>query len=143
MKIARLALPAALTALMLGGPALAHHSSAMFDRSKEVEITGTVKEFQYTNPHSWLMIVAPGPNGQEVQWGFESEGPSTLLRNGIKHSTFQPGDKVTAKGTPMRDGRPAGSLISVTKDNGQTISFRGGGQGAQAQSQAPAEKPAS
>jgi hypothetical protein len=127
-----------LGALAVGGPAAAHHSSAMFDRSKEVAITGTVKEFQYTNPHSWLMVVTQGPDGQEVQWGFESEGPSTLLRNGIKHSTFQPGDKVTAHGNPMRDGRPAGSLISVTKENGQTVWFRGGPQPQAAQGAAPA-----
>lgn len=141
MNIRRLCAVTALAAAGLAGPALAHHSSAMFDRTKEVAITGTVKEFQYTNPHSWLMIVAPGENGQEVQWGFESEGPSTLLRNGIKHSSFQPGDKVTARGNPMRDGRPAGSLISVTKENGQTIYFRGN-QGAQGQA-AAAAKPAS
>ena len=129
---------AGLCALGLAGAAAAHHSAAMFDRSKEVAITGTVKEFQYTNPHSWLMIAAPGPGGQEVQWGFESEGPSTLLRNGIKRSTFQPGDKVTAKGNPMRDGRPAGSLISVTKADGQTVWFRGGPQPEQPAAAAPA-----
>jgi Family of unknown function (DUF6152) len=77
-----------------------------------------VKEFQYTNPHSWLEVMILRPNGTVAQWGFESEGPSTLLRAGIKAKTFRPGDKVTVVANPMRDGRPAGSLISVTMADG-------------------------
>jgi hypothetical protein len=122
----------AIAAMALAGgsafaaPALAHHSFAMFDTSKQVEISGTVKDFQYTNPHSWLIIMAPQPDGKVVEWGFESEGPSTLLQAGVKKSTLQPGDKVTAKAIPMRDGRPAGALISVTKADGTVVAFRKG-----------------
>ena len=118
---------AALTVLAAGaGPALAHHSFAMFDRSKQIDISGTVKDFQYTNPHSWVIVAVPGANGQSTEWGFESEGPSTLLRNGVKHSSILPGEKVTAHAFPMRDGRPAGSLISITKADGSVVNFRGG-----------------
>ena len=121
-------LAAGLAALGLGAqPALAHHSFAMFDRSKEIDISGTVKDFQYTNPHSWVIVEVPGADGQQTEWGFESEGPSTLLQNGIRKSSIQAGDKVTAKAYPMRDGRPAGSLISITKADGTVISFRGKG----------------
>ena len=121
-------LAGALAALGLGAaPALAHHSFAMFDRSKTISITGTVKDFQYTNPHSWLIILVPADNGQTVEWGFESEGPSTLLQNGVKRSSFPVGEKVTVKAFPMRDGRPAGSLIAVTKSDGSTVSFGGKG----------------
>ncbi len=119
---------AALAALALtSGPALAHHSFAMFDRDKQIQISGTVKEFQYTNPHSWILIVAPGADGKPVEWGFESEGPSTLLRNGVKRSSLLPGEKVTATAFPMRDGRPAGALISITKADGSVITFGGKG----------------
>ena len=119
---------AALLGLSLGAsPALAHHSFAMFDRSKEITVTGTVKDFQYTNPHSWVIVGVPGADGQTVEWGFESEGPSTLLRNGVKKSSIPAGEKVTIHAYPMRDGRTAGSLISVVKADGTTISFRGGG----------------
>ncbi len=115
----------ALSALAFGAaPALAHHSFAMFDTSKQVNITGTVKEFQYTNPHSWVMVLVPGANNQVVEWGFESEGPSTLLRSGIKPTSLKPGEKVTARAFPMRDGRPAGALISVTKADGALVTFR-------------------
>ena len=111
----------------LPAPVLAHHSFAMFDRDKIVTLQGTVKEFQYTNPHSWLQVMVTGPDGKAVEWGFESEGPSTLLRVGIKAKTFAPGDKVTIVAIPMRDGRPAGSLISATKADGAVFNTRPGG----------------
>jgi hypothetical protein len=104
--------------------AFAHHSTAMFDRDKRVTLQGTVKEFEYTNPHSWLKIVVPGPDGKMNEWGFEAEGPSTLLRAGIKAKSFMPGEAVTVIGNPMKDGRFAGALISVTKKDGTVFSPR-------------------
>ena len=111
----------------LSVPAWAHHSAAMFDFSKTVTISGTVKEFQYTNPHSWLQVLVTGPDGKTVEWGFETEGPSTLLRAGVKARTFRPGDKVTVVANPMRDGRPAGAWISATAANGTVYYLRPGG----------------
>jgi hypothetical protein len=102
----------------------AHHSAAMFDMSKTFTVQGTVKEFQYTNPHSWLQVLVVSPDGKIVEWGFETEGPSTLLRVGIKLKTFQPGDKVTIVAHPMRDGRPAGSWVSATKADGTVYNLR-------------------
>ena len=102
----------------------AHHSAAMFDMSKTVTLQGTVKEFQYTNPHSWLQVLVASPDGKTVEWGFETEGPSTLLRVGIKSKTFQPGDKVTIVAHPMRDGRPAGAWVSATKSDGTVYNLR-------------------
>jgi hypothetical protein len=109
----------------LATPAFAHHSGAMFDPGKTVTLQGTVKEFQYTNPHSWLEVVVMGSDGQATEWGFEAEGPSSLLRAGIKAKTFVPGEKITVVGHPMKDGRPAGSLMSVTKADGTVVSPRG------------------
>ncbi len=117
---------ALLVAIAAAAPALAHHSFAMFDQSKQVSISGTVKDFQYTNPHSWVIVTAMAPDGKQTEWSFESEGPSTLLRAGIKHSSINAGDKVTATAFPMRDGRPAGSLISIAKADGQVLTFRAG-----------------
>jgi len=110
----------------MAGSAAAHHSAAMFDFSKTVTVQGTVKEFQYTNPHSWLQVLVVGADGKNVEWGFETEGPSTLLRSGIKAKTFQPGDKVTIVASPMRDGRPAGAWISATKADGTVYNLRPG-----------------
>ena len=103
----------------------AHHSAAMFDPTKEITIQGTVKDFQYTNPHSWLIIVARGADGKDVEWSFETEGPSTLLRAGIKKSSIQMGDKVSMTTHPMRDGRPAGQWLVLTKSDGTTLAPRG------------------
>ena len=116
-------------ALAASAPAFAHHSAAMFDHDKKVTLVGTVKEFQYTNPHSWLQVLVPQAAGKPpVLWGFEAEGPSTLLRAGIKAKTFVPGDKVTIVANPMKDGRPAGALLTATKADGVVFSPRPSGQ---------------
>ena len=118
---------AALCVLAGVTPALAHHSFAMFDMSKQVSLSGVIKDFQYTNPHSWLIVTVTDADGKTTDWSFESEGPSTLLRAGITRSSLPVGDKVTVKGMPMRDGRPGASLISVTRADGQVLVFRRGG----------------
>jgi hypothetical protein len=119
-------LAAAASALAAAAPAWAHHSFAMFDPSKQISVTGVIKDFQYTNPHSWVILTVEGADGKTVDWSFETEGPSTLLRAGIKHSSLPVGDKVTIKCMPMRDGRPAGALVSVTKADGSVLTFRNG-----------------
>ncbi|MGE0444285.1 MAG: DUF6152 family protein [Vicinamibacterales bacterium] len=96
-------------------PVVAHHSGAMFDDNKEVTVTGVVKEFQYTNPHSWLLIDVKGQDGKVVTWGFEAEGPSTLLRAGIRKSDFAVGTQVTITGHPMKDGRPAAAWVKAVR----------------------------
>jgi hypothetical protein len=100
--------------------ASAHHSGAMFDDAKSVTLTGTVKEFQYTNPHSWLLVDVKGADGKVTTWGFESEGPSTLLRAGIRRSDFAPGTEITITGHPMKDGRPAASWMNATRLSDKT-----------------------
>jgi hypothetical protein len=102
-------------------PAMAHHSGAQWDNSKEISVNGTVKEFQFTNPHSWLVITATGADGKSEDWSFEAEGPSTLVRAGIKKKTFMPGDKVTIQAHPIKDGRLAGALMSATKADGSVF----------------------
>jgi Family of unknown function (DUF6152) len=103
-------------------PTSAHHSAAAYDRNADIELSGTIREFQYTNPHSWLFVQVVDKTGQAVDWGFEAEGPSTLLRAGIKVSLLKPGEKVTVKGHPLKDGRPAAILVSVTKADGSVLS---------------------
>ncbi len=96
-------------------PGLAHHSGSMFDRDKEVTLTGVVQEFQYTNPHSWLVVDVTNDDGTITTWGFEAEGPSSLLRAGIRKSDFAPGTKLTITANPMRDGRSAGYWIRAVR----------------------------
>ena len=102
-------------------PVLAHHSATMFDDETTVTVTGVVKEFQYTNPHSWLLIDVTNEDGSVTTWGFEAEGPSTLLRAGIRKSTLPPGTEITITGNPMRDGRPAALWQSATLSDGTQL----------------------
>ncbi|HEX3836086.1 MAG TPA: DUF6152 family protein [Steroidobacteraceae bacterium] len=123
--------------LMQLGTATAHHSAAMFDHSKTITLHGTVKNFQFTNPHSWLIVMVTRTDGEPVEWGFEAEGPSTLLHAGILPKSFRPGDKVTVVANPMRDGRPAGALISVVTADGSVYRT---GPGAPPARRAPVSK---
>ena len=101
--------------------AFAHHSFAMFDSSKEVVLVGTIKEFQWTNPHSWVQINVPGPNGKITEWSIEGGSPNGLARKGWRSTSLKPGDKVTLKTHPMKDGSNGGSLMTVTKADGTVI----------------------
>jgi hypothetical protein len=107
--------------------AAAHHSGAMFEDTKEVTVTGTVKEFQYTNPHSWLLVDVKDADGKVTTWGFEAEGPSTLMRAGIRRSDLPPGTEITITGRPMKDGRPAAAWTKATRlsDNKEFLPFAG------------------
>jgi hypothetical protein len=96
--------------------AYAHHSATMFEQSKQITVEGVVKEFQYSNPHSWLLVDVTDKNGKVTTWGFEAEGPSTLQRAGIRPSVFPAGTKVTMTGRPMRDGSPAAIWVVAIKD---------------------------
>lgn len=107
------------------GTAAAHHSAIMFDDGKLIEVTGVVREFQYTNPHSWLLVDVTNEDGSVTTWGFEAEGPSTLMRAGIRLSDLPPGTEITIRGNPMRDGRPAAAWVDAVV-NGQKINPRNG-----------------
>ena len=107
--------------LMAPVAALAHHAAAMYETEKTVTVSGTVEEFAYVNPHAWLYVVVTDDKGEETLWGFEAEGPSALMRAGIKNNALQPGDLVTVTARPRRDGRPAGAWVSVTKADGTVL----------------------
>ncbi|HEU5256463.1 MAG TPA: DUF6152 family protein [Vicinamibacterales bacterium] len=114
--IAAAALCAALTA-----PLAAHHSAAMFDDEKVVELNGTIKEMQWTNPHIWIQVVVDN-QGQKTEWSVEGGSPNTLSRNGWRSNTFKFGDPVTVRVNPMKDGTAAGQFIGAKfKETGKTI----------------------
>jgi hypothetical protein len=104
---------------LVSAPSFAHHSAVMFDDAKEITVSGTVKEFQYTNPHSWLLVDVKNQDGTVTTWGFEAEGPSTLIRAGIRKSDLAPGTALTITGHPMRDGRPAAAWVRATRGDGK------------------------
>ena len=102
-------------------PALGHHSNNMFDPQKEVVLQGTVKDFQWTNPHIWIQVNVPGADGKVVEWSIEGGSPNLVGRQGWKRNSFKPGDKVTIKARPMRNGDPGGSFISAEFEDGRRL----------------------
>src|SRR5262245_52146165 len=106
--------------------ASAHHSGAMFEEKKTVTLEGVVKEFQYTNPHSWLLVNVTGKDGKVTTWGFEAEGPSTLQRAGIRPSDLPAGTKLTITGRPMKDGKPAATWEYAIRADGKRFEPREG-----------------
>ena len=112
-------------ALLVGvawtGSLLAHHSPAVFDRTREVKLTGTVKEFRWQNPHTWLEVDVPDAKGKVVTWGVEMTSPTYLARAGWRNNSVKPGDRVTVVVNPVRTGEPAGIFISITLPDGRTL----------------------
>jgi uncharacterized protein DUF6152 len=102
-------------------PALAHHSTVMFDRDQEVKLTGTVKQFTYANPHAFIQIVVPQPAGSAVEWRIATEASIALGRAGIERKSLQPGEQVTVRAHPLKGGQPGGWLIDVTKADGTVL----------------------
>ena len=115
------ALAAAALCAATVAPLAAHHSAAMFDDAKSVDLNGTIKEVQWTNPHIWIQVIVD-TNGQTTEWSIEGGSPNTLSRNGWRATTFKSGDAVTVRVNPMKDGSPGGSFIGAKfKDTGKTI----------------------
>ena len=112
---------AVLVCLLVTEPALAHHSYAAFDRAKKITLTGVVREFQWNNPHAWIQIVVADEKGRQVEWGVECGSPNMMARTGWKSSTLKAGDKVVAIVNPLKDGRPNGSLVTVTLADGRVL----------------------
>jgi len=107
-------------------PTFAHHSGAMFEEKKTITVEGVVKEFQWTNPHSWLLVDVTGKDGKVTTWGFEAEGPTTLQRAGIRPSELRAGTKLTITGRPMKDGRPAATWEYAVRADGKKFNPREG-----------------
>jgi len=100
---------------------LAHHSSAMFDKSVVRQESATVREFQWTNPHIWIQIYIENENGAQEEWSIEGGGPNSLFRNGWRPNSFKPGDVVVIKFNPMLDGSRAGFFVGARLANGKTL----------------------
>jgi hypothetical protein len=120
MKYKAIALAVAGTAF-LAAPAFAHHSFAMFDATKTVTLKGTVKEFEWTNPHSWLRVMVMDDTGTPRQWALEMGSPGQQSRVGWKADSVKPGDQVTVEMHPLKDGSRGGQFLSVELPNGQHL----------------------
>jgi Family of unknown function (DUF6152) len=111
----------AVTAAGASVTVMAHHSFAMFDREKEVTLVGTVREFQWTNPHAFIEMDVPDAKGTPEKWAIELNSPNNLTRQGWKSSMLKPGDKVSVTMNPLRDGKKGGLFVSVVLPDGKVI----------------------
>ena len=107
---------------LLTAPALAHHSFAMFDAAQTVELSGTVKEMQWTNPHIWLQVMVADDAGEMVEWSLQMSSPGTMARQGWKPTTVVPGDEVTVTLHPLRDGTAGGEFLTMKLPDGSVMS---------------------
>jgi hypothetical protein len=110
--------------LWMAGSAYAHHSMEGFDRDKTVTLVGTVKQFKWANPHSWIELEVPNDKGAVETWNVEMTAPFVLIRAGWRASSLKPGDKVTVVGHPQKSGEPGALFVSVTLANGGTLTDR-------------------
>ena len=108
----------ALVLALLAGPAIAHHSFAMFDMKKDVTTEGVVTDFRWTNPHAWMHVDVADKSGAKANWAFEMTSPNNLVLSGWRRSSLKPGDKVSVTYHPLLNGKTGGSLVKVvTADN--------------------------
>src|SRR4051794_13897655 len=106
-------------------PAFAHHSFAMFDANKKTTLQGTIKAFEWTNPHSWILMNVANAQGQPETWAIEAGAPAGLAQQGFGPKTLTPGMKVTAIIHPLKDGTHGGQYVAVTLPDGtqRTLDF--------------------
>jgi Family of unknown function (DUF6152) len=125
---------AGLTAVLIcsigAAPVFAHHSFGMFDMTKSSEIDGTVIKMEWSNPHCWLFIMTPSPQGG-VSYGFEMTSVGEMSRRGWNKTILKPGEKVKVTYHPVRDGRLAGYMVTVMTADGKYVGRVPEGQNAQ------------
>ena len=114
-----------IAALVVGNflafPIFAHHSPAVFDRTKEVKLVGSVKEFRWSNPHSFIELDVRNEKGGTDTWAVEMNPPNYLVKAGWTSKTVKPGDMVTIMVNPLRTNEPVGKFVSITLPGGQVL----------------------
>ena len=101
-------------------PASAHHSFAMFDPQHPIQLEGTVKSWEFTNPHSWLVLMVMRGD-TPIEYNVEGSSVNTLIRQGFGPHTFAPGDKITVVISPLKSGADGGAFVKAIKADGTTL----------------------
>lgn len=112
----------ALATIAIAWQAGAHHSSSMYDRTQPVTIEAEVVEFRWVNPHSYLTVV-DSTHSERKTWSIEMSSPGVLTRSGWNKRTFNPGDQITLKLAPLRNGDPGGIFMQATLADGQVMTY--------------------
>ena len=121
MHVRRMILTAAGSLGLLSTPALSHHSNVAYEVTKVITITGVVKEFRWSNPHTWILVTVDDGKGGKVEWACEGRAPSVLLRSGWVRTSLKPGEMVTIDMSPARDGSRTSIVARVTKADGTIL----------------------
>ena len=116
----------AILVAFCAAPGSAHHSAAMFDSQQSLTLRGTIKEFQWVNPHCWIQLLVPEQNGT-LEWSIEMGSTVQIFRSGWRPRTLQPGQKVTIVMHPVRDGSRGGLYVSGMSDDGALLGAKGNG----------------
>jgi hypothetical protein len=103
------------------GPVFAHHATTMFDYTKIVTLQGVVREFQWTNPHSYVQVVVPNATGGTDEWSIEVGTPNINARMGWRKDSLMPGDKIAITFSPLKDGSHGGTLRTATLADGRVL----------------------
>lgn len=120
----KLAIAAIAAALAIPLSAFAHHSFAMFDNTKELELKGTVQEWQWTSPHVWLYLLVPNGAKEPDKYTLEGGNPGMLRREGFAKGSMAPGDKVTVYMSPLRSGEKGGNINAIILPDGKILGTR-------------------
>lgn len=127
MRFAILFLLIAACALLIAPvPLAAHHGSSNYDMSKAVSVKGTVKQFNFVNPHSAIYLEAKDDQGNSEQWLVEADSPNNLARNGWTRESVKPGDQVTVVGNRLKDGSKVMRLQKIIFSDGRELRPREG-----------------
>ena len=116
-----IALSAAVAVLLCAVPAISHHSNSAYEVEKVVTLTGVVKEWKWTNPHTWLYMTVDDGKGGKVEWAVEGRAPGVLGRAGWDRTILKAGEKVTVHMSPAKDGSHVGIIARVTKEDGTIL----------------------
>ena len=118
--------PVLIALISVAMPSIAHHSFAMFDRSRTLMLQGTVKEVQWANPHTWIqLLVSADDSSPLAEWSIEAGSPNMMVRQGWSSQTLKTGDKISLQAHPMLDGRKIASLVSLTLADGRVLGSGG------------------
>jgi hypothetical protein len=113
-----------LVFLAAAAPLTAHHGTSLYDMEKEIVLTGTIAEWSWRNPHTWLSLEVPGSGGSVEAWSIESAPPAYMARQGWSATTFKSGEKVAVTICLLKAGPRAGILLEVARGNGEVVIVR-------------------
>jgi Family of unknown function (DUF6152) len=110
-----------LALLAVSAPLLAHHGSAAYDNTKMMELTGTVTDFQFIQPHPLISLDAKDANGNVQKWSVEMTAPNHLVHYGWNGHKIHAGDMIKVTGHAAKNGKKVLNLSKIYDASGKEI----------------------